>query len=161
MPIASRSRSLATTLLPTAAGLRVEHISTVHQPIELTLGTTVPSAQCPICTSAASRVVSRRSILYQRRRQCRSITGNDVPARACSVWWRILSTNDHHDRRREAIWQAGAKLDFIHFSTTAESSRHRVRVCDNRYLWWAVRVVGPILAHRVIQCQFLDITLIA
>ncbi len=68
-----------------------------------------------------------------------------------------------HIRQRKAIPKQyrPSELDFIHFSTTAESSRERVRVCNNRYLWWAVRVVGPILAHRVTQCQFLDITLIA
>ena len=59
MPTLSRSRGLATTLLPPGAGLRVEQISTTDQPIELTLTTTTPTARCPVCTTVATRIHSR------------------------------------------------------------------------------------------------------
>ena len=63
MPTSSHVRGFVTTLLPSAAGLRVEQVSTQNQSMDLTLATTAPTACCPACTAVSSRVHSR----YTRR----------------------------------------------------------------------------------------------
>jgi transposase len=59
MYTSSRSRELATTLLPPGSGLRLEHISTGDQTIELMLVTTTATAPCPLCATPATRIHSR------------------------------------------------------------------------------------------------------
>jgi hypothetical protein len=57
--MSSRSRNIVATLLAPGAGLRVEHVRTQPEAVELQLVTTMPTASCPICTGLASRVHSR------------------------------------------------------------------------------------------------------